>query len=101
MTSKVDTIDASKTIFEAASMFFKTSRRRFPVLERNKLVGQITKLVAQLRGYDASDSYRINMTEKLLQKLYDMGLITTKASLSSCDKVNVSAFCRLVTSIAL
>ena len=43
MTSKVDTIDASKTIFEAASMFFKTSRRRFPVLERNKLVGQISR----------------------------------------------------------
>ena len=64
------------------------------------LVGQITKLVAQLRGYDASDSYRIDMTKKLLQKLYDMGLITTKASLASCDKVNVSAFCRLDTSIA-
>lgn len=43
MTSIVDTIDASKTIFEAASMFFKTSRRRFPVLERNKLVGQISR----------------------------------------------------------
>ena len=43
MTSKVDTIDAGKTIFEAASMFFKTSRRRFPVLERNKLVGQISR----------------------------------------------------------
>ena len=62
----------------------------------NKLVGQITKLIAQLRGYDASDSYRIEMTKKLLQKLYDMGLITTKASLASCDKVNVSAFCRLL-----
>ena len=43
MTKKVDTIDASKTIFEAASMFFKTTRRRFPVLDKNQLVGQISR----------------------------------------------------------
>ena len=43
MTTNVDTIDASKTIFEAASNFFKTSRRRFPVMEKNKLVGQISR----------------------------------------------------------
>jgi CBS domain-containing protein len=43
MTTKVDTIDASKTIFEAASMFFKTTRRRFPVLDKNQLVGQISR----------------------------------------------------------
>lgn len=43
MTTKVDTIEASKTIFEAASDFFKTSRRRFPVLDNEKLVGQISR----------------------------------------------------------
>ena len=43
MTKKVDTIEASKTIFEAASYFFKTSRRRFPVLDKEKLVGQISR----------------------------------------------------------
>mgnify|MGYP003321454148 CR=1 FL=1 len=43
MTTKVDTIEASKTIFEAASNFFKTSRRRFPVLDKDKLVGQISR----------------------------------------------------------
>jgi CBS domain-containing protein len=43
MTRKVDTIEASKTIFEAASYFFKTSRRRFPVLDKEKLVGQISR----------------------------------------------------------
>ena len=43
MTTKVDTIEASKTIFEAASNFFKTSRRRFPVLDKEKLVGQISR----------------------------------------------------------
>lgn len=43
MTSTVDTIDASKTIFEAASQFVKTTRRRFPVLDKNRLVGQISR----------------------------------------------------------
>ena len=43
MTTKVDTIEASKTIFEAASYFFKTSRRRFPVLDKEMLVGQISR----------------------------------------------------------
>ena len=42
MTNEVDTIDANKTIFEAASMFF-TTRRRFPVLDKNQLVGQISR----------------------------------------------------------
>ena len=43
MTTNVDIIEASKTIFEAASRFFKTSRRRFPVLDKNQLVGQISR----------------------------------------------------------
>lgn len=43
MTSPVDTIEASKTVFEAASKFFKTSRRRFPVLDNKQLVGQVSR----------------------------------------------------------
>ncbi|NBS19202.1 MAG: CBS domain-containing protein [Flavobacteriia bacterium] len=43
MTSPVDTIEASKTVFEAASKFFKTSRRRFPVLDKKQLVGQVSR----------------------------------------------------------
>jgi len=43
MTKTVDTIDASKSIFEAASLFHKSSRRRYPVLEKGKLVGQLSR----------------------------------------------------------
>lgn len=43
MSTEVDTIDANQTIFEAASQFFKSSRRRFPVLDNNRLVGQISR----------------------------------------------------------
>ena len=43
MTSPVDTIDASLSIFEAASMFSKSRRRRYPVLDKNRLVGQLSR----------------------------------------------------------
>ena len=43
MTSPVDTIDASLSIFEAASMFSKSTRRRYPVVDKNRLVGQLSR----------------------------------------------------------
>ena len=43
MTAEVDVIEADKTIFDAATLFHKTNRRRFPVLDRGKLVGQISR----------------------------------------------------------
>lgn len=43
MTSSVQTISHDATIFEAASMFHSNSRRRLPVLQNDKLVGQISR----------------------------------------------------------
>jgi len=43
MTKKVDTIDSGLSVFEAADLFSKTSRRRFPVMQNNRLVGQISR----------------------------------------------------------
>tara|TARA_B110000259_G_C13799387_1_gene316083 strand:+ start:49 stop:513 length:465 start_codon:yes stop_codon:yes gene_type:complete len=43
MTKEVETLPASMTLFDAASKFHDTSRRRFPVLENNKLVGQVSR----------------------------------------------------------
>jgi len=43
MEKNVDTIKSSTSIFDAASMFHSTSRRRFPVIENQKLVGQISR----------------------------------------------------------
>ena len=36
------------------------------------------------------------MSENLLDKLYNMGIIGTKRTLSQANKVTVSAFCRQV-----
>lgn len=60
----------------------------------NKICGYVTKLVADLRTYDSKDPYRIKMTDELLNKLYNMGVIPTKKSLSLCERLSASAFCR-------
>jgi predicted transcriptional regulator len=43
MTKEVDTIDANTNVFDAASLFSKSSRRRYPVMENNCLVGQVSR----------------------------------------------------------
>ena len=42
MSRKVTTIESNKTIMEVATKFVKTPYRRFPVVDRGKLVGQIS-----------------------------------------------------------
>lgn len=43
MTKEVDTIDANTSVFDAASLFSISSRRRYPVMENNRLVGQVSR----------------------------------------------------------
>ena len=48
----------------------------------NKLCGMVTKLVNILKQMDPRDKERIELTDALLQKLYDMGAIPSKKSLA-------------------
>ena len=43
MIKDVDTITAGMSIFEVASLFYTSKRKRFPVLENGELVGQISR----------------------------------------------------------
>ncbi len=43
MSDQVQTIEADRSIFDAASMFHQNSRRRLPVVDRGRLVGQISR----------------------------------------------------------
>lgn len=43
MVKNVETIDAHMNIFDAANKFLNEKRRRFPIIEHGKLVGQISQ----------------------------------------------------------
>ena len=55
MALNVDTIDGNMNIFDAATKFIESKRRRFPIVENGKLIGQISqkdvlKAAMQLKG---------------------------------------------------
>lgn len=55
MALNVDTIDGNMNIFDAATKFIEAKRRRFPIVENGKLIGQISqkdvlKAAMQLKG---------------------------------------------------
>mmetsp|Transcript_11345 Transcript_11345/g.17555 ORF Transcript_11345/g.17555 Transcript_11345/m.17555 type:complete len:182 (+) Transcript_11345:182-727(+) len=60
----------------------------------SKICGMVTKLSAKLKTLKTDDPFRIAMTDQLLQKLSDMGLITTTKSLLKAEEVTASALCR-------
>lgn len=60
----------------------------------NKIVGNITKLMAKLKELPQSDETRFQVSEQLLKRLHDMGIINSTSSLSSVEKLTVSSFCR-------
>ena len=43
MTEKVDTVASDMSVFDAAALFSKSSRRRYPVMENDRLVGQVSR----------------------------------------------------------
>ncbi|KAH6803056.1 Alpha-L RNA-binding motif/Ribosomal protein S4 family protein [Perilla frutescens var. frutescens] len=54
----------------------------------------VQKLVSIIKQMDPRDPYRIEMTDNLLEKLYNMGVIPSRKSLALCEKLSVSSFCR-------
>ena len=43
MTKDVKTVDANMSIFDVAQLFMESGFRRYPVLDDNRLVGQISR----------------------------------------------------------
>ncbi|OEH75706.1 U3 small nucleolar ribonucleoprotein [Cyclospora cayetanensis] len=81
--------------------------RRYMIQDRedyhryNKLCGLITKLVSGLRSLAPDDSFRVKMTELLLDKLYRMGVISRREGLSAAEGLPASAFCRRRLAVVL
>lgn len=59
-----------------------------------RLVGLIRGLMSHLRYIPAESKVRIQITEQLVRKLFDMGLIHDRMGLQEVDKVGVEAFCK-------
>lgn len=59
----------------------------------NRLVGKIQHFANFIRQMDPSDRIRIDLTNQLLDRLYNLGIIEVR-DLGECEKINVAAVCR-------
>jgi len=56
MVTDIETIDGEMNVFDAADKFLNSKRRRFPIVQNGKLIGQISqkdvlKAAIQLKGH--------------------------------------------------
>lgn len=92
------------------SFFFKTLSllppsfpqvmRRYHIQARddyqayNRMVGLVTRMVSLLRRLPPSDETRIELTDALLERLYSAGVVPTKASLASAERLSTASLAR-------
>jgi U3 small nucleolar ribonucleoprotein protein IMP3 len=69
-------------------------QKREDYTKYNHLANNIKKLVHELSLLDSRDPFRHAKEKAILKKLFDMGIINNEGTLSSCEKISVSAICR-------
>ncbi|KAF9124426.1 Small subunit (SSU) processome component [Mortierella sp. 14UC] len=69
-------------------------QKREDYIKYNKLCGSIQSLANKISLLPPQDPFRAKQEEALLEKLYNMGIITAQKQFSQVDKITVSAFCR-------
>ena len=67
-------------------------------LSYNRLISKIRYLTSQLATLPQDDEFRIRITEQLVQKVYNMGLLSDERSLAGVEKLTASSFCRYLFS---
>ncbi|KAK2964896.1 putative U3 small nucleolar ribonucleoprotein IMP3 [Blattamonas nauphoetae] len=60
----------------------------------NRLAGMITRFVAKMKRLPEDDPIRIELSDALLEKCYNLGLIPSKTSLVQLDQIPASKFIR-------
>ncbi|KAL9188955.1 hypothetical protein ACHAXT_011445 [Thalassiosira profunda] len=60
----------------------------------SRICGQVTKLANKLKTLPADDAFRIAMTDQLLDKLHNLGILSTTKSLKKAEEITASAICR-------
>jgi U3 small nucleolar ribonucleoprotein protein IMP3 len=74
--------------------------RRYHIQNRDdytayvRICGMVTKLSAKLKTLKPEDPFRVAMTDQLLTKLEDLGLINKATSLKNAEDITASAICR-------
>lgn len=74
--------------------------RRYHIQDREDYVaythicGQVTKLANKLKTLPADDAFRIAMTDQLLDKLHNIGILSTTKSLKKAEEITASQMCR-------
>ncbi|XP_058736088.1 uncharacterized protein LOC131608176 [Vicia villosa] len=58
------------------------------------LTRMIQKMVSIVKQIDVKDPDRVRLTDYLLEKLYNMGVIPTRQSITLCERLTASSFCR-------
>ena len=85
---------AEKNVREASII------RKYLLLDREDytkyhlIVGSITSLCSKLSKLPQSDPTRKQLSESLLSKLYNMGIIRDTSNLTAIEHLSVSSFCR-------
>lgn len=69
-------------------------QKREDYTKYNKLCGLVRKVANKLMDLDPHDDFRVKTTDALLDKLFSLGLISTKKSLKQLAELNASSFCR-------
>jgi U3 small nucleolar ribonucleoprotein protein IMP3 len=69
-------------------------QKREDYIAYNRLVGHVTSLAAKLKTLPPADTFRIAMTDQLLTKIYNIGLIDKASSLQKAEDLTATQFCR-------
>jgi U3 small nucleolar ribonucleoprotein protein IMP3 len=69
-------------------------QKREDYVAYSRLCGMVTSLAAKLKTLPPDDSFRITMTDQLLTKIYNLGLIDKASSLQKAEDMTASRFCR-------
>jgi U3 small nucleolar ribonucleoprotein protein IMP3 len=60
----------------------------------NKICGMVTSIISKVKMLPMDDPFRIKVTEQLLERLHNLGVLDTKDNIQNAEKISVSAFCR-------
>ncbi|XP_014675107.1 PREDICTED: U3 small nucleolar ribonucleoprotein protein IMP3-like isoform X3 [Priapulus caudatus] len=103
LLKKVDFIswEVDNNLHEVSVMRKYHVQKREDYTAYNKLSREIRELARRVRDRDQKDPFRVETTAQLLDKLYTMGLIPTKKSLSLADRITASTFCRRRLPVAM